>query len=129
MTPAMDAVLGSLPPARAGSGSALTMTMRQIGGALGIAILGSVLAAVYAAQAPEAGRESLPAAAAVAARTGDLTVLVGGQHAYLQAMDRVLLVCAAVAVLGAVIAAALLPARAPRPAVEEESAHELARVA
>jgi EmrB/QacA subfamily drug resistance transporter len=125
MTPAMDAVLGSLPPARAGSGSALTMTMRQIGGALGIAILGSVLAAVYQAQAPAAGKESLPAAAA----TGDPAVLVAGQHAYLHAMDRVLLVCAGVALAGALIAAALLPARAPCPAVEEESAHELARVA
>src|SRR5439155_941027 len=110
LTPAMDAVLGALPPARAGSGSALTMTMRQVGGALGVAILGSVLAGAYAAQAPVAGRESLPAAAAYAARTGDPAVLVGGQHAYLHAMDRVLLVCAAVALLGALSAALFLPA-------------------
>jgi EmrB/QacA subfamily drug resistance transporter len=125
LTPAMDAVLGSLPPARAGSGSALTMTMRQVGGALGIAILGSVLAAAYRAQA---GSESLPAAFA----SGDPAVFVAGQHAYLHAMDRVLLVCAVVALVGAVVAAALLPARAggaPRPAGEEESAHEFARVA
>ena len=57
----------------------------------------------------------------------------GGQHAYLHAMDRVLLVCAVVALVGAVTAAAFLPARAPsaaaRPAGEEESAHELARLA
>ena len=133
LTPAMDAVLGALPPARAGSGSALTMTMRQVGGALGVAILGSVLAGAYAAQAPAAGRESLPAAAAYAARTGDPAVLVGGQHAYLHAMDRVLLVCAAVALLGALSAALFLPARQPSaaavPAGEEESVHELARLA
>jgi EmrB/QacA subfamily drug resistance transporter len=133
LTPAMDAVLGALPPARAGSGSALTMTMRQVGGALGVAILGSLLAGAYAAQAPAAGRESLPAAAAYAARTGDLAVLVGGQHAYLHAMDRVLLVCAGVALLGAVAAALFLPARQPAaaavPAGEEQSAHELARLA
>jgi EmrB/QacA subfamily drug resistance transporter len=147
LTPAMDAVLGALPSARAGSGSALTMTMRQVGGALGVAILGSVLAGAYAAQAPAAGRESLPAAAVYAAKTGDLAVLVGGQHAYLHAMDQVLLVCAAVALLGALAAAAFLPARGPRslserpsvsarqpsraavPVAEEESSHELARLA
>jgi hypothetical protein len=106
------------------------MTMRQVGAALGVAILGSVLAGAYAAQAPAAGRESLPAAAAVAARTGDLAILAGGQRAYLHAMDRVLLVCAGVALLGAVLVVAFLPARpAVPPAAEEESAHELARLA
>ncbi len=133
LAPAMDAVLGALPPERAGSGSALTMTMRQVGGALGVAILGSVLAGAYAAQAPAAGRESLPAAAAYAARTGDLAVLIGGQHAYQHAMDRVLLVCAGVALLGAVAVALFLPARPPsraaEPADEEESGHALARLA
>jgi EmrB/QacA subfamily drug resistance transporter len=134
LAPAMDAVLGAFPPARAGSGSALTMTMRQIGGALGIAILGSVLAAVYSAKAPAAGRESLPAAAAVAAKTGNLGVLIGGQQAYLSAMDRVLLVCAAVALAGAILAAVLLPARPPAASTpgsdsEEESTHELAQFA
>jgi MFS family permease len=133
LVPSMDAVLGTLPPERAGSGTALTMTMRQVGGALGVAILGSVLAGVYAAQAPQAAGDSLPVAAAVAAKTHDLTILVAGQHAYLLAMGRVLLVCAFVALAGAVLAAAFLPARptvpGPQPAGEEESVHELARLA
>jgi EmrB/QacA subfamily drug resistance transporter len=133
LAPAMDAVIGTLPRERAGSGTALTQTLRQVGAALGVAILGSVLASAYTEQAPAAGRESLGAAAAVAAKTGDLAVLVAGQHAYLHAMDRVLLVCAAVALLGAVAAALFLPARQPsraaQPASEEESAHELARLA
>jgi EmrB/QacA subfamily drug resistance transporter len=129
LVPAMDAVLGALPPERAGSGSALTMTMRQVGGALGVAILGSVLAGAYAAQAPAAAGDSLPVAAVVAAKTGDLGILVAGQHAYLHAMDRVLLVCAVVALVGAVLTAVFLPAREVRPRGEEESAHELARVA
>jgi Na+/melibiose symporter-like transporter len=129
LVPAMDAVLGALPPERAGSGSALTMTMRQVGGALGVAILGSVLAGAYAAQAPAAAGDSLPVAAVVAAKTGDLGILVAGQHAYLHAMDRVLLVCAVVALVGAVLTAVFMPAREVRPRGEEESAHELARVA
>jgi hypothetical protein len=68
-------------------------------------------------------------AAAVAAKTHNLAILVAGQDAYLHAMDRVLVVCAAVALAGAVLTAMFLPARAPKPAVEEESVHELARVA
>jgi len=128
MIPAMDAVLGTLPPGRAGSGTALTMTMRQVGGALGVAILGSVLADVYTAQAPGTGG-SLPAAAAIAGRTHDLAILLAGQRAYLHAMDRVLLVCAAVALAGAVLAVAFLPGRDAQPVTEEESEHELARLA
>ena len=128
LAPAMDAVLGTLPPERAGSGSALTMTMRSAGGALGVAILGSVLAAAYTARAPGTGG-SLPAASAIAAQTHNLGILLIGQHAYLHAMDRVLLVCAAVALAGAVLAGAFLPARGGRPAQREESDHELARVA
>ena len=128
LAPAMDAVLGTLPPERAGSGSALTMTLRSTGGALGVAILGSVLAAAYTAQAPGTGG-SLPAAAAIAAQTHNLGILLTGQHAYLHAMDRVLLVCAAVALAGAVLAAMFLPARDTVAPVEEESVHELARLA
>ena len=37
MAPAMDAVIGELPTEEAGSGTALTMTLRQVGGALGVA--------------------------------------------------------------------------------------------
>ncbi len=129
LAPAMDAVIGTLPREAAGSGTALTQTLRQVGAALGVAILGSVLASAYAEQAPAAGRESLGAAATVAAKTGDLTVLVAGQHAYLHAMDRVLVVCAVVALVGAVLAAAFLPARAAQAQAEEESVHELARLA
>jgi EmrB/QacA subfamily drug resistance transporter len=128
MIPAMDAVLGSLPKDRAGSGTALTMTMRQVGGALGVAILGSVLAGAYTAQAPDTGG-SLPAAAAIAAQTHQMAILLTGQHAYLQAMDRVLLVCTGVALAGAVLAAAFLPGRDTAVVVEEESEHELARLA
>jgi len=48
LAPAMEAVLGELPPERAGSGTALTMTLRQVGAALGVALLGSVFSAAGA---------------------------------------------------------------------------------
>ena len=47
MVPAMDAALGAIPADRAGSGSGLLMTLRQVGGAIGIALLGSLLAGAY----------------------------------------------------------------------------------
>ena len=47
MAPATESVMGSLPLAKAGVGSAVNDTTRQVGGALGVAIVGSVLASVY----------------------------------------------------------------------------------
>ena len=47
MAPATESIMGSLPPAKAGVGSAMNDTTRQIGGALGVAILGSILTAIY----------------------------------------------------------------------------------
>jgi hypothetical protein len=45
--PATDAIMGALPLAKAGAGSAVNDTTREVGGTLGVAILGSVLSSVY----------------------------------------------------------------------------------
>ncbi len=45
--PATDAIMGALPPARAGAGSAVNDTTREVGGTLGVAVVGSVLASLY----------------------------------------------------------------------------------
>src|SRR5690242_13508041 len=47
VVPAMDGALAALPADRAGSGSGLLMTLRQVGGAIGIALLGSLLAGAF----------------------------------------------------------------------------------
>ena len=47
MAPATESIMGSVPPEKAGVGSAMNDTTREIGGALGVAILGSITAAVY----------------------------------------------------------------------------------
>src|SRR4029077_2462524 len=47
MAPATDSIMGSLPRAKAGVGSAVNDTTRQVGGAVGVAVLGSVLASRY----------------------------------------------------------------------------------
>ena len=43
--PATESIMGSLPPGQAGVGSAVNDTTRQTGGALGVAVLGSIFAA------------------------------------------------------------------------------------
>jgi len=88
LAPAMDAVLGELPPERSGAGTAVSLTLRQVGAALGVAVLGSVLASAYS-----------PSVAGPAA-------------AYVHAMTVVLVVCAVVCGTGAILVGALLPAAA-----------------
>jgi EmrB/QacA subfamily drug resistance transporter len=53
MAPSTDSVMGSLPLGKAGVGSAVNDTTRQVGGALGVAIIGSVLASVYGTKVNE----------------------------------------------------------------------------
>jgi MFS family permease len=47
MAPATDSIMGSLPRAKAGVGSAVNDTTRQFGGALGVAVFGSILVSKY----------------------------------------------------------------------------------
>lgn len=142
LAPSMDAVLGELPTDESGAGTALTMTLRQVGGALGVALLGSVLAGAYASRidvsglpepAAQAARDSVAGAAAVADRLHLPSLLTSAGDAYLHGMSLVLFVCAGIAVIGAVLVGAALPARGPEPGPEPaagpESEHELTRAA
>ena len=47
MSPATAAIMNSLPPNRAGIGSAMNDTTRQLGGALGVAVLGALMNGIY----------------------------------------------------------------------------------
>ena len=48
MAPATEAIMGSLPKAKAGIGSAMNDVVREVGGTLGVAVLGSILSTSYA---------------------------------------------------------------------------------
>jgi DHA2 family multidrug resistance protein-like MFS transporter len=127
MPPAMNAALGALTPERSGVGSGLIQAMRQVGGAIGVTVLGSVLNGAYrdqvdvsglSAPAVDAVRDSATAGVAVAGSLGDQALLESVRSAFTSGMDLTLLVAAAVAVAGAVLAAVFLPARpAPQPPV------------
>ncbi|MEU8333394.1 MFS transporter [Micromonospora sp. NPDC048839] len=120
LTPAMDAVLAVLPPHRSGSGTALTMALRQVAGALGVALLGSLLAAGYTSKLDTTGlpepaantaRESITGALTVAARTGDNALAVSAHAAFVHGMALALAVSAAVAAIAAILTAMFLPGR------------------
>ena len=65
-----DLVMGAAPPERAGAASAISETSFEVGGALGIAVLGSLFTFVYGQTFLEADHAGLPAAAIDRARDG-----------------------------------------------------------
>jgi EmrB/QacA subfamily drug resistance transporter len=126
MAPATESIMGALPPEQAGVGSAVNDTTREIGGVMGVAILGSIANAGYVSNLGDA-TSHLPAPAADAAGSslaGALTVAhqapaavghplaLAAQDAFVRAADRGVIVAAIVAVAGALFAARALPARA-----------------
>ncbi|WP_236790694.1 DHA2 family efflux MFS transporter permease subunit [Amycolatopsis sp. GM8] len=122
LPPAMDIALGALSPARAGVGSGLLQALRQVGGTLGVTILGTVLNAAYRgglpAGTPDAARENV----AVGVRVPGLAD--AARRAFVHGMNGTLWVCAAFAVLGAVLTVAFLP-RTAEDVAEAESGHEV----
>ena len=126
MAPATESIMGSLPPAQAGVGSAVNDTTRELGGALGVAVLGSLLASGYAstlsdalpdnllpAEATGVVGESVGAALQVAAGMGPVgeTLALAARGAFVDAMGIGVVVAAGAALLGALITALFLPGR------------------
>ena len=69
MAPATESIMGSLPLAKAGVGSAVNDTTRQVGGALGVAVLGSVFNSIYTSSVTDGlSGSSLPADAIATAK-------------------------------------------------------------
>ena len=117
-----DLVLGMAPPERAGAASGLSETSFELGGALGIAVLGSVVTAVYQAfmiTVPEAtsdARETLGAALALAQglpAEGGANLIAAAREAYTGAFRVTALICTIVVAATAVIAVKALPKLTP----------------
>lgn len=105
-------VLGAVPTDRAGMGAALNDTHQQLGVALGIALIGSVLAAGYRLSAPP--ELSTHARSSLGRTTSELAggqpeLLDSAQLAFTQAQSVAMLGCTAFAVAGALIARCLPP--------------------
>ena len=142
--PATESIMGSLSADKAGVGSAVNDTTRELGGTLGVAIVGSVFASIYSSRL---GSDS--AVAALPARgsrddgtvdgrgtTGRRSIAAGRDrrrpsavdNAFLDGMQVGSLVSAGIALGAAIVVAWLLPARARHgaPAATEQSQPEAA---
>jgi EmrB/QacA subfamily drug resistance transporter len=124
--PATESIMGSLPLGKAGVGSAVNDTTRQTGGALGVAVIGSVFAFRYhravgrAATLPigvrAAAHDSIGAgldAARGLASAQQAAVRTVVDHAYLTSMRLAYGLAALVVVAAALVTWRYLPARAP----------------
>jgi hypothetical protein len=135
--PATEAIMGVVPKAKAGVGSAVNDATRLLGGTLGVAVIGSVYASLYATKLTQALPSALPRGAADAAHESVGAALEVGQraaagghpslaaHVHAAASDAFFsgfaagcLVAAGVSAAGAIFAAALLPAQPSRQAAQ-----------
>jgi len=127
---AMDAVMAAAGGDEAGAAASLNSTLRQVGGAIAVAVLGTALSASYT-RALQPALDTLPTAVAATARAsitqaaqlasrlpaGGPALRAAAGSAYLHGMNIVMLICAAVTVLAALASLRYLPGRAtPGPA-------------
>ncbi len=133
MAPASNTIMTTVPAHQAGAGSAINDTIREVGGALGVAIVGSLSAAVYqsrlgsalaAAHVPGAvthvATGSVAAADLTGARLGGGggSELISAAHsAFVTSMALGIRVAAGVALASAIAAVFAFAPRRPRPAV------------
>ena len=143
IAPATESIMGSLPKAKAGVGSAVNDTTRQTGGALGVAIIGSVFAATYhhvikvpaglpAAAGPMV-HDSIGAALDAVTRFDLPAALADSVHdaassAFFRGMQVAAWVGTAVVVCAVIVAYRYLPARAT-PVRGDDELDEDARLA
>jgi len=125
MPAAVGALMSTIPPDKAGVGSALNDTIQQAGSALGIAILGSLLAGGFTrhmpAGAPAPARRSITGAFATA--HGDAGLIHAAREAYTAAMSTTFTVGAIGVLAAAVLATLVIRNAKPEPVATPE--HEL----
>jgi hypothetical protein len=125
MAPSTDSVMGAVPPEKSGVASAMNDVTRQVAGALGTAIVGSLITSIYAsrinddaASRPEpartAAKDSIGQANAVAAHLpheSGSTLASAAADAFTTALGIGLTAAAVIALLGAFAVRRWLPAR------------------
>jgi MFS transporter, DHA2 family, multidrug resistance protein len=136
MPPATEAIMASLPREKAGVGSAVNNTIRQVGGALGVAVLGTVLASVYRSRiTPTLNELRLPsgareiAAKSLSGTDAVITAAAGkadalrepAYQAFVGAMHTAAIGSAVVTLLGLIVVLVWMPGRPVAVPAEAES--------
>ena len=139
LAPATESIMGSLPKEKAGVGSAMNDTTRQVGGALGVAILGTILSSRFAAEMSDALGGVLPARTlaratdsmgealevARAASSGGARIAEVARESFVSGMHTAFLVGFVIMALGVLATLRWLPALAQEPG-EHASAADVA---
>ena len=132
--PATEAIMGAVPAAKAGVGSAVNDATRLFGGTLGVAVIGSVATSLYTSRLVSELPPGIPGRAVAGAKgsvggaiiaSHQLSRLGFGQaahglthsatNAFLYSLAGGCRVVGAVTIVGAVVAIAFLPARPRQP--------------
>ena len=127
MTPGTNILMASVPRNRSGMGSAMNDTTRELGGALGVAVLGAILSATYedkiretAAAFPDQVREGLESSLAVALQVSEKlgpaaqSVADSAMDAFMSGMNQAAVVAACIIFASAIIAFVGLPKHAKK---------------
>ena len=129
VAPATESIMGSLPRAKAGVGSAMNDTTRQVGGAVGVALLGSILASAFRPKVRDLLQDHVPgsllgkiedslgsalgvARDVPAAKPFAGRIVDAAQSSFVSGMHAAVLVAAVIAVIGGIGVLIWLPARA-----------------
>jgi EmrB/QacA subfamily drug resistance transporter len=131
--PATEAIMGAVPRAKAGVGSAVNDATRLFGGTLGVAVIGSVAASLYSSRLAATAPAHIPAPAASAAKASVGGAILASQAlaraglshagnalaksasvAFLHSLAGGCAVAGGVVLAGAIMAALFLPARPGR---------------
>lgn len=132
LAPSTESIMGSLPKGEAGVGSATSDTSMQVGGSLGVAVLGTALAVRYQdmmalvlahQQVPASVRSlvlgSLGGALAVSQRvpgSSGLALAAAARRSFIAGMDLAFLVSAVVVAVAGMVVVVALPNRPKNPA-------------
>jgi hypothetical protein len=135
--PATEAIMGAVPEAKAGVGSAVNDATRLFGGTLGVAVIGSVAASLYSSRLTSTIPAHLPPQASSAAKSSIGGAIIASHvltkfgladaghalvrsanGAFLHSLSGGCIVAGGVTVAGAILAAIFLPARPKREATE-----------
>ena len=126
-----ELLLGALPPERAGAGAAMNETVTELGGALGMAVMGSIGTAVYRHHlvgAPASARSTLGGAVATAARepaSAGAALLTEAREAFATSLNTVSVVGAGLAAAAALLTVLFLrglPGEQPSAAAVSDAA-------